>query len=243
MRQMDKKQKQHVRLIIESVVVVLVITYCFYRNWWAALPVSLVGICFYRQEKKELWMQEMEERRQQFKELLFLTATGLKAGYSVENAFLNSYEDLKNLFGRDCYICHILLHLQQNLRNHNSITEMWKTIGESSGIVEIQEFAKVFAVAKKSGGNMTQLLQTTADVIGKRVEIKKEIYILLSAKRLELKIMNIMPLVIMLYMEITSPGYFDVMYHSPGGLVIMTIILFLYVAGYGLGRRIIADVS
>ena len=43
---MDKKQKQHVRLIIESVVVVLVITYCFYRNWWAAFLLSQYSISF-----------------------------------------------------------------------------------------------------------------------------------------------------------------------------------------------------
>ncbi len=239
----DKERKENVLLILESIAVVLLLTYCFYRNWWAILPVSIVGFLFYKEEKRDQLMREKEERRQQFKELLYLTVTGIKAGYSVENAFLNSYEDLKNRYGRDSYICHILLQLQEGLRNHDSATNMWKTIGENSRIVEIRDFAEVFDVAKKYGGNMTKLLENTADVIGKRVEIKKEIYVFLSAKRLELKIMNVMPPAIMLYMEFTSPGYFSKMYDSLNGVMIMTACLCLYVTAYGLGRKIITGMG
>ena len=56
-------------------------------------------------EKKELLHQKKEEAREQFKDMLLLVVAGQKAGYSVENAFLKSYEDMNSLYGKDSSIC------------------------------------------------------------------------------------------------------------------------------------------
>ena len=50
--------------------------------------------------------------------------------------------------------------------------------------------------------------------------------------------MNAMPIVLMLYVELTSPGYFSKMYHSGAGIGIMTAALAIYLLAYFWGKRI-----
>ncbi|MGN0377107.1 MAG: type II secretion system F family protein [Suilimivivens sp.] len=230
--------KEKLLLYGKSISVVLLINYCFYQSPVAFLPLFIPGFFFYRMEEKELLHKKKEDARQQFKEMLLLTVAGQKAGYSVENAFLKSYEDLANLYGRESSICRMLKELETGLINSCKASDLWKSIGDKIDISEIKEFAAVFAIAKESGGNMTSIMERTAENIGSRAETQKEIETLLSARKLEQKIMNVMPFFLMLYINVTSPGYFSGLYHSFQGAVIMTICLVVYLLAYLLGVKI-----
>lgn len=225
-------------LILKSILVMVVINYCFYRSWWMFFPLMAIGIGFYLKEYQELLHRKKEQIRQQFKDMLVLTVTGQKAGYSVENAFLNSYEDLSSLYGPYSSICRMITELKIGLENNLSVSELWKEIGASCEIEEIMDFAEVFFIAKSSGGNMTNIMERTVLTIERRAETQKEIETLLSAKKLEQKIMNVMPFALIFYISVTSPGYFSGLYHSPQGVVIMTFCFCIYLAAYLTGVRL-----
>lgn len=202
------------------------------------IPAGILGIFFYREEKKDLLRKEDEELRQQFKELLFLASAGQKAGYSVENAFMKSYTDLQYLYGERSRICLLLKKIGIGLENNISMTELWKKAGKEYGITEIAEFAKVFEIAKESGGNLTEFMDNTAQIIGNKADTKEELNTLLSARKLEQKIMNMMPIALILYVDLTSPGYFDNLYHSLSGACMMSIALIIYIIAYLWGKRL-----
>jgi len=113
------------------------------------------------------------------------------------------------------------------------------SLGERSGITDIREFGNVFAIAKRNGGNMTDILMRTSTVIGKKMEIDREIQVLISAKRMEQQIMNMVPFAIIVYISFTSPGFFDVLYHNALGVGIMTVCLVVYFIAYHISSRII----
>jgi tight adherence protein B len=234
------KPKEKALLYIRSIGVLLLLDYCFYRSV-AALPL-LAGcaVVFYLMEKKELYRRKKEELREQFREMLLLTVTGQKAGYSVENALVRGYGELAELYGEESGICRMLKELEAGIRNNCDMAKMWKTIGESTGIVEITEFASVFAIARESSGNMTVIMERTAENISNRAETQNEIETLLCARKLEQKIMNGMPFCLMLYVSVTSPGYFDGMYHSVKGMVLMSVCLLVYLLAYVIGVKISA---
>ena len=225
-------------LVIKSVLVMVVINSCFYRELIAFLPLLLIGYGYYRKEERVCLREKQEETRQQFKEMLFLTVAGLRAGYSAENAFLKSYDDLQNLYGEESSICRMLRALRAGLSNHMAAADLWKSIGQESRIVEISEFAEVFVIAKESGGNMAAILESTAETIADKTETKKEIAVMMSARRLEQKIMNVMPFLLIFYINLTSPGYFDGLYGSVFGAVIMTGCLLVYLTAYLWGEKI-----
>ena len=224
-------------LILKGAGVVLLIDYCFYHSLAAAIFLFPVGCWFYDSEKKGLLQRKKQEARWQFKEMLLLATAGQKAGYSAENAFLNSYGDMADLYGRESAVCGMLREIKSGLENRIPSTELWKRIGEESGIDEIKEFSEVYAIASLSGGNMTAVMERTAQTISSKAQTQREIETILSARRLEQKIMNGMPFLLVLYVKFTSPGYFDGMYHSLSGVVVMTVCLCIYLGAYLAGVR------
>lgn len=229
--------KEKAFLLVKGAGVTLLLDYCFYQSLTAFFLLMPVGYWFYRLEKEQLTRRKRQEAGWQFKEMLFLTAAGQKAGYSVENALLKSYGDLASLYGEDSGVCGMLREVKSGLDNRIPVTELLEKIGQDCGIEEVKEFAQVFAIAKESGGNMTSVMERTAQTISNKVQTGKEIETILSARRMEQKIMNIMPCFLIVYVNLSSPGYFDGFYHNPSGMIIMTFCLFVYMAAYLMGVK------
>lgn len=227
-------------LIAKSVFIVLVLDYFFYRSLWALIPLSGIGYWYYRSEKKILFRKKRDEAREQFKELMLLAATGQKAGYSAENAFLSGYQEMKALFGEDSSVCRMINVLRSGRENNVAFTKLWQRIGGELQVAEIIEFAQVYEISQKSSGNLASVMEKTADIIVNKIETEKEISVLLSAKRLEQKIMNVMPFFILFYISVTSPGYFKGMYHTAPGILLMSVCLFIYLGAYALSARMVS---
>ena len=75
--------------------------------------------------------------------------------------------------------------------------------------------------------------------MGEKIDVEREITTLVSGKKLELKIMTMIPLGMVLYMKISFPEFLDVLYGNIAGVIIMSICLLVYVVAYELGRRIV----
>ena len=86
---------------------------------------------------------------------------------------------------------------------------------------------------------MTDILAKTAAVIEQKTETDKEIQLMISSRKMEQKIMNMVPFLIIFYVGSTSKGFFDVLYHNVLGIVIMTVCLGFYMAAYMLSERIV----
>ncbi len=233
---MAVRRSEKAIIFLKCVAAVSILNYFFYRSLWAMFPLGLVGVMYYRAEIKELILKKKDMAKEQFKELLMLVSTGQKAGYSAENAFLSSYPDMKLLYGEDSSICKMLRILKTGRENNVDFSTLWRQMGDWTDIPEIQEFAAVYEISGKYSGNMAGVMEKTAGIIVKKME--KEIEVLLSARKLEQKIMNAMPFLIMLYVNLTSPGYFDKLYHSLAGTAVMTLCLGVYLGAYILSRKI-----
>ena len=71
------------------------------------------------------------------------------------------------------------------------------------------------------------------------MDVEKEIDVLISSKRLEAGIMNVVPFFIIFYISITSNGFFDPLYHNVVGVILMTICMVVYFAAYLLSQKIV----
>jgi len=110
---------------------------------------------------------------------------------------------------------------------------------ERTKLEEIQEFADVFAIVRKSGGNLPEIIDETAGVIGDKIAVEQEIEVMIAAKKMELLIMNVVPFFIVFYIEFTSPGFFHTLYEGIVGRGIMTLAMIIYLAAYYLGSKMV----
>ena len=175
----------------------------------------------------------------QFKDMILSVAANQRAGYSIENAFREAYRDMEMLYGAKGLICVEIKHIMVGLDNNMVLEKLLYELGQRSHEPDIMQFADVFYIAKRSGGNMTDILAKTASVIEQKMETDREIQLMVSARKLEQKIMNAVPFLILFYVSSTSRGFFDVLYHNLAGIVVMTVCLGVYGAAYRLSRRIV----
>lgn len=219
---------------------VLLFAYFFYRSLWAIPPLLPLLILYCRYAGHQVMRRKQEELRLQFKEVMELVSINLRAGYSVENAFVEIHREIGGICGPDSPMEKVLAFIKNGVDNNIPLERRIEEAGIRSGVKEIEEFAGVFEAAKHNGGNMIETAERTAVMIGEKIETEKEIAVLLTARKTEQRIMNIIPFFILLYLEITSPGYFQTLYHNPAGVVIMSICLAVYLLAFGLSVKMLS---
>jgi len=70
------------------------------------------------------------------------------------------------------------------------------------------------------------------------ISLKEEISVLISAKRLEQRIMSFMPMGIIVYISLASPEMIAPLYGNLTGALIMTVCLAVYAAAFFISMKI-----
>lgn len=215
------------------------VVYTFYRSilvFILVLPVSAVYPIY---KKKDLIKQRKQQLNIEFKEAIQLLASSLSAGYSVENAFIKSADELKLLYGERGLISEEFAYMSYQIQMKQPVESVLLDFAERSGLDDVENFAQVFAVAKRSGGQLVAIITHTADMIHDRIQVKEEINTLTASKKYEQRIMNFIPFLMILYINATTPGFFQVMYDNWTGRAVMTGCLLAYALAYWLAERIL----
>ncbi len=231
--------KEGTLVCLEGAALVAMIGYFFYQSWLACVFLIPVFVFFVREKKKEQAKKRRQELSIQFKDLVLALSANMKAGYSMENALRESYRDMELLYSADSPVCLEVRHMMRGLENNVVLERLLYDLGIRSHVPDIMQFADVFLIAKRSGGNLTEILEKTAAVIEQKSEMDKEIQLMISSKKMEQKIMNMVPFLIIFYIGTTSKGFFDVLYHNAAGVAVMTVCLLFYSAAYLCSKRIV----
>lgn len=231
--------KEHVRYFSEAMLLILLVSYLFYHSILAVgLLVPFYPI-FLKIKAKRLLQQQKQELCQQFKETIFSVAAALNAGYSVENAWREAKTEMTQMYGEQALMVQELQHILAHLSMNVPLEELLYDFAQRSALEDVSSFCQVFFFAKRSGGDFIGIIRATAERIGQKIELQRQLAADLAARRLESQIMNVVPLVILLYLNLTSPGYFDVLYGNISGVCIMSVCLIVYLAAYALSERML----
>lgn len=231
--------RERIMFIIQGMLILALFSYVFYRSIFVFLLLSPSLYFYMKLKNKECIKKRKLMLSMQFRELMNVIIAGLQAGYSIENAFIRGYQDMILLFGKNSLISNEMKIIIENLRNNQNIEDLLRDFGERSYIQDIKDFSESFAIAKRSGGDMVSNLKRTADVIADKMDVRRKIETIISSKKLEQSIMNVVPFGIILYIDMTSPGFFDSLYHNVTGVAIMTAMMIVYFVAYYIAQKII----
>ncbi len=215
------------------------LAYTFYRSvaaFFLFLPAALYYL-FYK--KKDLKKERIRQLTLQFKEGILVLSSFLSAGYSLENSFFMSVKELEVLYGTEGMITGEFADIAAGIRMNRPAELLLADMGRRSGIQDVDQFAQVFAAAKRSGGELTDIISQTAGIIRDKIQVQEEIHTMTAARVFEQKIMNGIPFGIILYIDFTSPGFFHSMYHTWLGRICMTVCLGVYAGAVYLAKRIL----
>ncbi len=211
----------------------------FYNKAAGLLPGAFAGIYIARLVQKEMEQRRTRRRRDALKRLLISMETGLEAGYSLENAVFAAVEDLGRIYGRDTDIGGLLEDLRHQILLRKPVWQAFQQFGEKTGLEEAGELAQVLRVQQRAGGNLILTMRSTVEKLQAGMEVQQEIETAIAEKKLEQRIMTVMPAMIILYMRFTNGAYIAPLYTTAAGNVIMTVAMVLNIAGDALGNRLV----
>ncbi len=233
------KKEQCVYYFISTVITVFFCQF-FYRSLWSGLALWPVGLYVYQKARINHKKKRVEKLEIEFKDCILSVSANLRAGYSIENAFIECQSDMLILYGKDSLIVKELKNLQKGIHNNSPLEFVLHELGERSTNEIIKEFAEVFSIARKSGGNLPEIIQSTVQIISQEISIRQDIQVMISGRLFEQKMMNVIPFLLVLYIELTNPGFFDPLYHNMIGCVVMTCCMVVYIVSYLCSKRICA---
>ena len=213
--------------------------YLFYQSWPLMLAAVPFAAVFLRWKKKQFIRERKKTLNYQFRDALNGLSAAVQAGYSAENAVSACTRDLERLYPGDADFVREFRYIESRRKVSVPVEELFLSLGERTRIEDIENFAAVFSTAKRTGGDMDKVIQTSARMLGDKIEVKKEIEATLAAKKAEQMIMSLMPAGIILYLQLTSPGFLEVLYGNLFGICAMSVCLGVYVLSYWMGRRIV----
>ncbi len=213
--------------------------FLFYKSWWGAILIFVFGPIVSRQERKRAEEVYQNQLRSEFKEALLMISTALQAGYSVENAFREAEKDLRTMTEGQSVFLGELKKINGQVILNVPLEKAFGEFAQRSRLQEAESFAEIFRFAKRAGGDYGENIRKTAIRMQQNIEVEEEIQTMITAKQLEMKIMSLMPVGILLYIQITSPAFLDGLYHNLAGIIVMTFALFLYGLAIYIGNRLV----
>ena len=216
-------RKELFNYLIMAIVCVLMIAKLFYGKYLYAVLLSPLIIVILRIKKLQLKRKRKEKLEAQFKDMLMGMADAMSAGASSVTALKESYKEMLGMHGYNSYICQELRIILSGIKLNVPLEKLLKNFAERANIEDLNLFVAVFEIA---------------DNIRQKSEVKEEIRVAINGKKYEQKIMSTVPVILIGYMLISSPGFLNVMYETWMGKGIMTIGLIAYILAIVWSQRI-----
>lgn len=231
--------KEWLIFAMECTAICVGVNYLFYKSLWAFVFMAPVPYMFYKWKKRNYIRERKKRLNYQFKDALYSLNVALQAGYSMETSVVCCMQDLEKIYSKGSDILKEFTYMEKQMRLSVSLDTLFQDLAARSKLEDIENFAAVFSAAKRSGGDMSRIVQKTAWMLTDKIEVKKEIEATVAAKKMEQVIMSMMPFGIILYMQLTSPGFLQILYGNVFGVVTMSLCLGIYFLAYWMGRRIV----
>lgn len=236
---MEKRIKQKILPVVMVLSSVLLTSWLFFDFAVVSLlllfyvPVSL------HLRKKEAYRKKKWELNLAFKDALVCLENNLAVGYSPESSVREAVKNLEQLYGREHAICREFKRMAKQMDLGANVEEVFLEFGRRSDVADVKQLADIFAIVKRTGGNLSQVLRQTGSVLQEKIELKRELHTVIASKRMEFHIMCVVPYGILFYLKLCAPAMSKGLYHNRFGILFMWGVLAAYFGLKLLGEHII----
>ncbi|MCT4563484.1 MAG: type II secretion system F family protein [Maledivibacter sp.] len=234
---MAKKEKA-LYILIASLVIYIV-AFIFYRSYIISTLVMPLAFLYPKLKTKEIIKKRKNELSMQFKEALYALSSSLSAGKSIEMAFRDALNDLFILYpSPDTYIINEFQYIIRKLDMNETVEAALSNFAQRAHLEDVNNFVDVLKTSKRGGGNMVEVIKNTSNVIADKIYIKHDIDTMLAQKRFEQKLLNIMPIALILMLSYSSKDYMQPVFETTLGRIMMTVSVVLLGIAYIISKKI-----
>ena len=213
----------------------------FFRSLPFSLVVSLIGLLYPRMIIIGLIHKRKTLLNYQLKEAMFSLSSSLKAGASLQMAIERTVYDLERIYysDKDAPIVAEFRRMSEELSVGYSVEETLVSFRNRVQLEDVDDFVNATLIAKTRGGNLMEILNNISRIISEKIEVKQEISVMTAGKRMEAKILSVMPIGIVTSLTLLSPDYMAPMYDSIIGKMLLFMGFIFIAINYFISRKIV----
>ena len=121
---------------------------------------------------------------------------------------------------------------------NNTIEEMFSQFAERAHLEDVDNFVDIFVTCKRTGGDLIEVMRSSSNTIGEKIEVKQEINTMISGKKYEFNFMMILPVILVEFLAVTSGDYMEPVFTEPAGIAAMTAAIGIFAVAYVVGSKI-----
>lgn len=197
---------------------------CYHRAWlglylWPPMT-ALLSAFMKRYKGQRLKRQE----RAGFQYLLRRLRANIARGLSLANALID-IEETEFPVGK---VKTAWLYLRRDMKLGQSPDHCLHEFGERLSDEDQRFCCEVILLTYHHGGSLQQVVQDGLQLLEERVATELAIERAIAAKQYEFRVMEGMPLILLLYVELTNPSTYADFLAGSIGAVMMTVVLLAY---------------
>ena len=236
----EMSKKEFIFWVVAAGTLLFGIGYVFYRHIIWALVLSLFGLLYPRIKKKDIIIKRKNELIKQFKEALYLIVSSLSVGKSVEMSFVEALSELKNFYENpNTFIIKEFEIIVRRINMNETVEDALQDFARRAHQEDIQSFADIFNICKRTGGNLNTIMRTSSSVIGDKIEIKQDISAQISGQKYEAKVLTFIPVFIIVFLQYTAGDFMAPVYVGVAGRLLMTVALIMIGIGSLWAQKIV----
>lgn len=178
-----------------------------------------------------------EKLKKQFCDFAAALTNALASGMNMTDSLNAVYLDLQSQYSDEAYIVEEVREIINGVNNNIPIETMLEDFGIRSGVPDILNFSTVFATCYRTGGDIKSVVRRTTEIISEKIMISSEIDTAITSNKMQMNIMNVLPIVIVLMMRLMSQEFAN-SFGSIIGVVGLSITVALTIGAYKLGQKI-----
>ena len=172
----------------------------------------------------------------QFPDAMMMMAASLRAGTSIAVALENLVNETKPPINQEFAL---MLRAQRlGVSFEDSLKDMEKRLP----VQEFLMFSAGLRIARETGGNLADMLESLADTIYRKMQVEGKIESLTAQGKVQGAVMAGLPLFLMLVLDFMEPRAMHPLFHTLTGWVVLVIIGFMEFMGW-LGIRRITNID
>ena len=219
--------------------IVVLTALLFYRNLIAAailMPAAYFGEKYFFSYKAE---KRKEKLLEGFRDVLYSISASVAAGRQMPQAINDAGLLMEKSYGETSDIAVEMKRISGVYSQANAdIGEMLEDFAQRSGLAEIKQFSDSYRVCKKCGADLETVCLKSASLLLDRIDFLNEVKVLISQKKLDRVLLTALPRAVLLFLNLISFSYIEVLYEGFSGRMIMTLCLLMMAAALLWGLRI-----
>lgn len=232
-------RKEKISALFEGMFLNAIVSFLFFDSFVAMIPGILLVILYVKEKKRRLMRKRFRQLRTELKEFLNELIVALQTGRSIENAFAEALKDTERYLEKETLFVLEMKKICAGVSIGESLEKLILQFAYRSHLEELEYFAEVFSVGKRSGGNLIAIMKNTIRMIQEKMDGEEEIYTVIADKQMEFQVMCVIPFVIIIYLRISAGTMMNHLYGNITGIAIMAACVLVYGGCYLYGKRIL----